>query len=153
MQVLKKFRFTIGLAFGIVFLLATITPVYAAVDCNDPKNANDASCSATAATTQSAADSVCQGVNIAAGSGSADCSTNSGAGINSLVKTIINIFSWIVGVAAVLVIIYGGFTYVIANGEPANITKARTIILYAIVGLVIVASAQLIVRFVLSQVT
>lgn len=85
-----------------------------------------------------------------------DCETvTNGAGnnVNELVATIINIFSWVVGVVCVIMIIYGGFRYVTAGGDSANVTKAKDTILYAIIGLVIVALAQVIVKFVLSKVT
>ena len=74
-------------------------------------------------------------------------------GLNSLIADIINIFSVIVGIVAVIMIIYGGFRYITSGGDSGNITTAKNTILYAIIGLVIVARAQFIVRFVLSQAT
>lgn len=82
------------------------------------------------------------------------CSTTaSGDKVNSLVATIINIFSWVVGVISVIMIIYGGFKYITSGGDAGGVTGAKNTILYAIVGLVIVALAQVIVQFVLGKVT
>lgn len=72
--------------------------------------------------------------------------------INQMITKIINIFSIIVGVIAVIFIIIGGIKYVTSGGEANNITAAKNTIMYAIVGLVIVALAQVIVKFVLNKV-
>lgn len=73
--------------------------------------------------------------------------------VNDIIKLIINIFSLIVGVIAVIMIIVGGLKYITSSGDSGNVTGAKNTILYAIVGLVIVALAQIIVRFVLNKVT
>jgi len=68
-------------------------------------------------------------------------------------KHCINIFSVIVGVVAVIMIIFGGFRYITSGGDSGNISSAKQTIIFAIVGLVVVALAQIIVRFVLSRAT
>lgn len=73
--------------------------------------------------------------------------------VNNIVATVINIFSVIVGIVAVIMIIFGGFKYITSGGDSNNVSAAKTTILYAIVGLVIVALAQVIVRFVLARAT
>jgi hypothetical protein len=54
---------------------------------------------------------------------------------------------------AVVMIIIGGLKYITSGGDSGNVTGAKNTILYAIIGLVIVALAQFIVRFVLSKTT
>ncbi|MGZ6004953.1 MAG: pilin [Candidatus Saccharimonadales bacterium] len=83
-----------------------------------------------------------------------DCSTTSNAesSINKILTLVINIFSVIVGVIAVIMIIIGGIRFVLSGGDSANVTSARNTILYAIVGLVIVALAQILVKYVLNRV-
>ncbi len=71
--------------------------------------------------------------------------------VNDLITQIINVFSVVVGIVAVIMIIYGGFKYITSGGDSNNITGAKNTILYAIIGLIIVALAQFIVRFVLSK--
>jgi hypothetical protein len=73
--------------------------------------------------------------------------------VNRIITTVINIFSLIVGVVSVIMIIIGGLRYITSGGDSGNVTNAKNTILYAIVGLVIVALAQVIVHFVLNRVT
>ncbi len=96
-------------------------------------------------------DSVCEGLSAAG----ADCggSTPSGDEIKPAVQKIIDILSIVVGAVSVIMIIVGGFRYVISNGDSNGLTGAKNTILYAIVGLVVVIFAQVIVRFVYSTVT
>src|SRR3990167_3390083 len=68
-----------------------------------------------------------------------------------ILTDIINIFSIIVGIVAVVMIIFGGFKYITSAGNQENIKSARNTIIYALVGLIIVALAQVIVRFVLRE--
>lgn len=71
------------------------------------------------------------------------------SGVSSIAKKIIDIFSLVVGVVSVFMIVYAGFRYITSGGDSGNTTGARNTLLYAIVGLIIVAIAQIIVRFVL----
>lgn len=73
--------------------------------------------------------------------------------VSSIIETVINIFSLIVGVISVIMIIIGGLKYITSGGDSGNLTGAKNTILYAIIGLVIVALAQFVVRFVLGRVT
>lgn len=98
-----------------------------------------------------------QGTNLdATGNGASCTNTNTDQGatnINNIIKTIINIFSLIVGIVAVIMIIVGGFRYITSGGDSGNVSSAKNTIIYAIIGLVIVALAQFIVQFVLNKVT
>ena len=67
---------------------------------------------------------------------------------DGIVGTIIDIFSWVVGVVSVIMVIFGGFRYITSGGDSGKITSAKNTIVYALVGLVIVALAQVIVLFV-----
>lgn len=72
--------------------------------------------------------------------------------VNDTIKTIVNVFSAIVGVISVIMIIFGGFKYITSGGDTGNITSAKNTIIYAVLGLVVVALAQFIVQFVLNKV-
>ena len=64
---------------------------------------------------------------------------------------ITDIFSIVYGVAgvlAVLFLIWGGTQYILAAGNPQKAAKAKSTILYSIVGLVIVVLAAAITFFV-----
>lgn len=73
--------------------------------------------------------------------------------VNKLLTQIINIISVIVGIVAVIMIIWGGFKYITSGGTSEKVTTAKNTILYALIGLIIVALAQIIVRFVLAKST
>jgi hypothetical protein len=84
----------------------------------------------------------------------ADCSTSDATDkVNNLIHTIVNLLSAIVGIVAVIMIIVGGLRYITSGGNDTSITSAKNTILYAIIGLIIVALAQVLVRFTLSKVT
>jgi hypothetical protein len=81
-----------------------------------------------------------------------NCSTQDGTqNVNKVIKDVINFFSAIVGIVSVIMIIYGGFKYVTSGGDSGNVTGAKNTIIYAVIGLVIVAMAQFIVQFVLDK--
>lgn len=99
---------------------------------------------------EAAKNAACEGLGLV---GETCDEADAGGEVNNLVATIVNILSWIVGVAAVIMIIIGGFKYITSNGDSNGISSAKTTLTYAIVGLVIAVMAQLIVQFVLKQTT
>jgi len=110
---------------------------------------------AQGATPQTIENGLCQGSELKFGDGTCagsniDASENS---LNDLIADIINIVSVIVAIIAVIMIIIGGFKYITSGGDSGNVTGAKNTILYAVIGLVIVALAQFIVKFVLTQAT
>lgn len=83
-----------------------------------------------------------------------DCTSKLTGGtsrINNIITDAINIFSVIVGIVAVVMIIVGGFKYITSGGDSGNISSAKNTIIYAVIGLVIVALAQFLVQFVLDK--
>lgn len=101
--------------------------------------------------TASAVDDACAGIALA-GSDCGSGGSGSASRISSVIRLIVNVLTAIVGIAAVIMIILGGFKYITSNGDASKITSAKNTIIYAIVGLVIVAVAQVIVRFVIGKV-
>lgn len=86
-----------------------------------------------------------------------DCSSTTDAAdtkekVNKLITDVINLFSVVVGVVSVIMIIIGGFKYITSGGDSGNVSGAKNTIMYAIIGLVVVALSQLIVKFVLAKV-
>ncbi len=96
----------------------------------------------------SAANEVCKGIGAVDGSG--NCVRDNS--LTNVIKAVINIFSVIVGIVAVIMIMVSGFKYVTANGDSGSLTSAKQTLIYAIIGLVVVALSQFIVRFVLDQI-
>lgn len=99
--------------------------------------------------------SVCTGTSgtITGANGSNNCTSTGVSGFQTTVKFILNLISAIVGVAAVFMIIWAGFRYITSGGKEEGVKNAKNTIIYAIVGLFIVAIAQLIVHFVLTEAT
>jgi hypothetical protein len=145
MKKIKAFIMSIALlgTFFAPMLAASTTRVYA-IDCSDlSKLTSDQALQCGACQNTTATDT-------------ANCTDDSSAAtnkVNTILKLVINIFSLVVGVVAVIMIIIGGLRYILSGGDSGNITAAKNTILYAVVGLVIVALAQFIVRFVLAKVT
>lgn len=94
---------------------------------------------------------LCAGSSLALGT--ANCNDNGAAAgsVSTLIRQVINIISVIVGIAAVIMIIVGGLRYITSGGDSSSVTSAKNTILYAIVGLVVVALAQIIVKFVVDR--
>ena len=72
---------------------------------------------------------------------------------DGLVKKVINILLWAIGIISVIMIIIGGIRYATSNGDSTQVTAAKNTIMYAVVGLVIAIFAYAIVNFVLTQIT
>jgi hypothetical protein len=99
---------------------------------------------------------VCSGANnLSVTPGVSNCSdlTADTCDFNCVLTKVINIFSVIVGVIAVIMIVIGGFRYITSGGASDKVKGAKDTLIYAIIGLIIVALAQVIVRFVLSKST
>ena len=79
------------------------------------------------------------------------CAENGNQSFSALIRRVIDIFSIVVGSVSVIMIIVGGFRYIISGGDSTGVTSAKNTILYAIVGLVIVLFSQVIVRFIISN--
>lgn len=94
---------------------------------------------------------VCQGSAADAEACSADGSNNPIAGPDGVLTRAIEILSYVAGVAAVIMIIIGGLKFITANGDPNSISSARNTVIYALIGVAVFATSQLIVRFVISR--
>ena len=90
------------------------------------------------------------GINNATGSSSTCGASTTNGGLTNLAKKVVNIFSIVVGVVAVIMIIYGGFRYITSGGDTGNVGNAKNTLIFAVVGLIIVALAQFIVHYVLN---
>ncbi|HEY8992706.1 MAG TPA: hypothetical protein VIM37_02540 [Candidatus Microsaccharimonas sp.] len=70
---------------------------------------------------------------------------------DDVLKNGLNIVYFLAGVIAVIVIIVGGITFATSAGNSAGITKAKNMILYAVVGLIVVLGAFAITNFVIGR--
>jgi uncharacterized membrane protein YgcG len=85
-------------------------------------------------------------------SGATD-SADAGATLDHTIENVINLISLVVGIIAVIFIVLGGLKYITSGGNSDKTKSAKDTILYALIGLVIVALAQVIVQFVLDKTT
>lgn len=83
-----------------------------------------------------------------------ECDSTSGSAqdvASGPIKTVVRLLSFLVGVACVLMIIYGAFRIVTSGGNSDSVKSGRTTIIYALVGLVLVLLANVIVSFTYKQ--
>lgn len=71
---------------------------------------------------------------------------------SSQLQVVLQIVFGIAGAVAVLMVVIGAFQYVISTGDPQKTAKAKNTILYALIGVAVAVSAQVIVSFVLDEV-
>ena len=73
-------------------------------------------------------------------------------GPDGVIARVTNIVAAIAGILAVIIIIWGGFTYITSAGDANKATSARNTIVYAAIGLVVIVLAQTLVIFILSSI-
>jgi hypothetical protein len=81
----------------------------------------------------------------------AKAAPTSGNPVIGVIRSAIQIFTVILGVAAVIVVIISGLKYITAGGDTSAVESARKTLTYALVGLAVAALAQAIVSLVLSK--
>ena len=70
---------------------------------------------------------------------------------DDLLKNALNLTYFLAGVIAVIVIIVAGLMYATSSGDSGRVAKAKNLLTYAIVGLVVVMSAFVITNFVVGR--
>ena len=73
------------------------------------------------------------------------------SGVNSIFHNVANILLYIAGLVAVVMIVISGIRFVSSHGDPGAVTKARSTLLYSIIGLIITVIAFSIVNFILGR--
>lgn len=126
----KRIILTLAFAFGLVGMSGAVlssTPAFAAA------------CTGSALT--------CAKTGYKDGGGTSNTTT-----LQSFIHKIVNLFLYVLGSIAVIMIVIGGVRYTTSNGEQAQLTSAKNTILYAVVGLVVAVMAYAIVNFVLTSI-
>lgn len=70
----------------------------------------------------------------------------------SKIQEVLNIVFALVGIMSLLAMVIGGFRYITSQGDPQAVSKAKSTIIYGIVGLLVAISAVTIVAFVIGRV-
>lgn len=75
-----------------------------------------------------------------------------GLTMQQVINTVIGTMLFIVGLLAVIMLIYGGIRYVTSHGDKAQVTAAKETIMYAVVGLVVAIAAFAVVQWITNDV-
>lgn len=137
---MRRFLATLSaLVFSLLFVSPALSSVYVKADAYDPftQACNGAPSDATA----------CQ----------QDGTKNPVSGQDGIIFKAINIFSFIIGAASVIMIIFGGIKYVTssggrgADGKGGGVVSAKNTILYAVIGVVVFLLSRGIIAFVINK--
>ena len=93
---------------------------------------------------------ICQTINGISPDGGT-CTNPSGSSVNRLVTLAVNLLSIVAGVIAVIMLIVSGLKYVMSQGDANQISSAKRSLIFAIVGMAVVAFSQMLVKFVLAK--
>jgi hypothetical protein len=71
--------------------------------------------------------------------------------VESLIGTVIGAFLGLLGVVFLVLMVYGGYIWLIARGDESKAEKAKDTIVNSLIGLIIVLAAYAITYFVLDK--
>lgn len=138
MRIIKKLNHRLGALMASLLLLATpfgVTTIAHAADAGIQSG-------------------LCSGIELDP-TGDTNCKSSGETtkSVSDTIASVINILSILVGVIAVVMVIFGGFKYITSGGDSGKVTSAKNTIVYAMIGLIVAALAQVLVRFVLARAT
>ena len=107
-----------------------------------------ASVLSTASLPGSASAQVSEGINTATTS---EMKGKSIDGKDGLIKTVVNVLLWAVGILSVIMIIFSGFRYITSAGDASKTKSAQSTLTYSVVGLIVAIMAYAIVNMVVNR--
>jgi len=107
-----------------------------------------ASVLSTASLSGSVSAQVSEGINTATAS---EMKGKSIDGDNGLIKTVVNVLLWAVGILSVIMIIFSGFRYITSAGDASKTKSAQSTLTYSVVGLIVAIMAYAIVNMVTNR--
>jgi cytochrome bd-type quinol oxidase subunit 2 len=107
-----------------------------------------ASVLSTASLPGSASAQVSEGINTATTS---EMKGKSIDGKDGLIKTVVNVLLWAVGILSVIMIIFSGFRYITSAGDASKTKSAQSTLIYSVVGLIVAIMAYAIVNMVINR--
>ena len=78
---------------------------------------------------------------------------NQGQSSKQILQNIVAWLTSLLGTVALISLLYGGYLYISSQGDEGNVEKAKSILLYSIIGLILVGLAGVIVNVVISIAT
>ena len=76
-----------------------------------------------------------------------------GSAVTNIARVVVNIMSILAGALAVVFIVIAGFRFATSSGDSSKVSSARSSIIYAAIGLIVVIFSQVIVATVLTDST
>ena len=107
-----------------------------------------ASVLSTASLSGSVSAQVSEGINTATTS---EMKGKSIDGDNGLIKTVVNVLLWAVGILSVIMIIFSGLRYITSAGDASKTKSAQSTLTYSVVGLIVAIMAYAIVNMVTNR--
>ena len=107
-----------------------------------------ASVLSTASLSGSASAQVSEGINTATTS---EMKGKSIDGDKGLIKTVVNVLLWAVGILSVIMLIFSGFRYITSAGDASKTKSAQSTLIYSVVGLIVAIMAYAIVNMVINR--
>ena len=107
-----------------------------------------ASVLSTASLSGSASAQVSEGISTATTS---EMKGKSIDGKDGLIKTVVNVLLWAVGILSVIMIIFSGFRYITSAGDASKTKSAQSTLTYSVVGLIVAIMAYAIVNMVTNR--
>lgn len=107
-----------------------------------------ASVLSTASLSGSVSAQVSEGINTATTS---EMKGKSIDGKDGLIKTVVNVLLWAVGILSVIMIIFSGFRYITSAGDASKTKSAQSTLIYSVVGLIVAIMAYAIVNMVINR--
>ncbi|MGD0284578.1 MAG: hypothetical protein ABSB12_03225 [Candidatus Saccharimonadales bacterium] len=95
--------------------------------------------------------SICDGVTNSAYCSDTGNPTNRIYGKNGVIVVASYIISIIAGVAAVIMIVIGGVRFMVSGGDPSSVASARSSIIFAVVGLIVIVASEALFLFVINK--
>ncbi len=141
-------RITTTLVVGLMLLVGLQMAITQTAYAQEPANSD------TQETLGDAIDTgLCAGVLGDINPESKDCVNNEAAGekIEAKLRDILILLSVAAAVAAVVMLIYAGFRYIVSGGDEKGVKAAKNTLIYAVIGIIIVMLSQAIVQFVLNS--
>ncbi len=111
----------------------------------------DSSGDSSSTTNSSSPTSICENGNISEEVRAAAGCSEDGGTLDNAISTILKGIILILGVVAVIFIVYGGVGYMTSAGDAGKVKKARETILYAVIGLIVCARSYAIVNFAIAD--
>lgn len=70
-----------------------------------------------------------------------------------ILQTITKWLLSLIGTIAVISLLYGGYLYITSQGDEDNVTKAKHIILYSVIGIIVIGLSAIIVNVAINVAT